>query len=44
MAADRWGTLIFLSTDAYENKILIGNFSTKKEDIQPTGIDTNKQG
>ena len=27
---DSWGTLIFLSTGVYGDKILIGNFSTKE--------------
>ena len=34
MAVDSWGTLIFSSTDAYRDKILINNFSIKKEDIK----------
>jgi len=29
-----WGTLKFLSTDACGDKILIGYFSIKKEDIK----------
>ena len=31
---DSWGTLIFLSTGVYGDKILIGNFSIKEEDIK----------
>ena len=34
IAADKWGTLIFSSTDGYGDKILIDNFSIKKEDIE----------
>jgi len=34
MAAAIWGTLIFSSTGVYGDKILIGNFSSKKKDIK----------
>ena len=34
MATGKWGTSIFSSTDAYGDKILIDNFSIKKEDIK----------